>query len=180
MSRIGKQPIAIPDKTEVTVSDHLVTVKGPQGELSRVFRPDVSIEVKDGAVVLDLKSTTQAARMLWGTYASHIRNMVAGVNEKYVKKLIIEGVGFRAAVEGKKLVMQLGFSHPVELEIPDDLEVLVEKELVTVSGINKESVGHFASVIRSQKKPEPYKGKGIRYEDEVIRRKQGKRAVGTE
>jgi len=179
MSRIGKQPIKIPENTEVTFSGGILKVKGKNGELSRAFKPSVEIEIKDGEVVLKAKGNSQEAKALWGTYASHINNMIHGVNENYEKKLIVEGVGYRAAVEGGKLAMQLGFSHPVEIAIPKNLTVSVEKEAITVSGIDKESVGHFASVIRSKKKPEPYKGKGIRYEDEVIRRKQGKRAVGT-
>lgn len=179
MSRIGKQPIDIPEKTDVTVKDNTIAVKGVHGELSRTFPDDVSVTVRDSSVIVEPASDTQRARVLWGTWASHIRNMVRGVNEKYAKRLIIEGVGYRAEIQGSTLVMQLGFSHPVELSIPEGLEVSADKNSVTVSGINKESVGHFAAIIRSKKKPEPYKGKGIRYEDEIIRRKQGKRAVGT-
>lgn len=178
MSRIGKQPVAIPEGVEVTVDGMAVMVKGPHGQLSRSFRPEVSVEVKDGMVVVTPKKKTQMARTLWGTTASHIRNMVVGVTEKYEKKLVIEGVGFRAEMQGGKLVMQVGFSHPVEIDIPEGLEVSTEKELITISGIDKEQVGAFAAKVRAQKKPEPYKGKGIRYEGEVIRRKQGKKAIG--
>jgi len=179
MSRIGKQPIQIPEKTEVVIEGNTITVRGPQGELKRSFPNLVSIDVKDNVVTVTPTKKIKTARMLWGTWASHIQNMVNGVNAKYEKKLVIEGVGFRAEVKGNKLVMQLGFSHPVEIEIPIDLTVLVEKDIVTISGIDKEHVGHFAATIRSKKKPEPYKGKGIHYQGEVVRRKQGKRAAGT-
>jgi len=180
MSRIGKQNINIPSGTEVAVQNGEVTVKGPKGSLSRMFRPDVSIVVEGNEVALSpAKSGSVQARALWGTYASHIKNMVRGVSEPYVKTLIIEGVGFKVEVQGKKLTMNLGFSHPVELEIPEGLTVTVEKEKITVSGIDKENVGHFSATVRSKKKPEPYKGKGIRYEGEIVRRKQGKKAAAT-
>jgi len=178
MSRIGKQPVHIPEKTDVAVSGDTVVVKGPHGELSRSFPREVSIEVKDGTVEVTPTRQTQFAQALWGTWASHVRNMITGVNEKYTRKLVIEGVGYRAEVQGSKLVMQLGFSHPVEISIPEGLEVTVEKDVLTISGIDKERVGHFTSMVRARKKPEPYKGKGIRYEGEVVRRKQGKKAAG--
>jgi large subunit ribosomal protein L6 len=177
MSRIGKQNISIPSGTTVTVDGTRVTVKGPKGELSRTFRPDVAVRVEGDAVALALAKKTKLAEALWGTYASHISNMVQGVNAPYQKTLIIEGVGFKAAVEGQMLVLTLGFSHPVKLAIPEGISVSVEKERLTVSGIDKELVGHFTAKVRAQKKPEPFKGKGIRYEDEVIRRKAGKKAM---
>ena len=177
MSRIGKQPIAIPEKTTVEVLDGSVVVKGPLGELSRTLRSEVSVSVQDGEVVVEPKEETKFSRALWGTVASHIGNMVQGVNEKYVKKLIIEGVGYRIELQGNKLVLSLGFSHPVEMDIPEGVEVVVEKNEMTISGIDKEKVGQFAAVIRALRKPEPYKGKGIRYADEVIRRKEGKKTV---
>jgi len=178
MSRIGSQPIKIPSGTEVRVEGLSVHVKGPKGELSREFRNAINISVEGENVVLTpKKGSDNSVKALWGTYASHITNMIAGVNELFEKKLIIEGVGFKAEVVGKKLVMQLGFSHPVEMDIPEGMDVSVEKEIIAVSGIDKEKVGLFSSQIRLKKKPEPYKGKGIRYEDEVIRRKQGKKAA---
>jgi large subunit ribosomal protein L6 len=131
--------------------------------------------IADGAVTLKPKNDNSKA--LWGTYASHIVNMIAGVNKPYEKKLIIEGIGYKADVKGAELVMGLGFSHLVKITIPADLKVVSEKGVVTVSGIDKEKVGQFVANIRAQKKPEPYKGKGIRYSDEVIRRKQGKKAA---
>lgn len=178
MSRLAQKPIAIPNGIDVLVSpDGTVSVKGPHGELTRRFRPEVGVLVDNGTIVIEKKKNTRLAQMLWGTYASHIKNMLQGVTEPYVKKLIIEGVGYRAEVKGRTLVMQLGFSHPVELEIPEGLEVAVEKETVTISGADKEQVGFFAAEARAKRKPEPYKGKGIRYSDEIIRRKQGKKAV---
>lgn len=177
MSRIGKNPIAIPAKTEVTVADGVVAVKGPLGELRRRLVSEVAITVEGSEVQASPTSESGAARALWGTYASHLRNMIAGVNEPFVKKLIVEGVGFKSNVAGKTLTLDLGFSHDVPVEIPDGLTVTAEKNLITISGIDKEQVGQFAADVRALKKPEPYKGKGIRYEDETIRRKQGKKTA---
>ena len=177
MSRLGKKGIDVPEKTEVLIEGNTVRVKGPQGELSKTFRPVVSLKVADNHVDVELLRKDKMSRALWGTYTSHVANMVRGVNELYEKKLIIEGVGFRAEASGKKLKLTVGFSHPVELDIPEGLDVSVEKDTITVKGIDKELVGQFAANIRSQKKPEPYKGKGIRYEGEVVRRKEGKKAV---
>lgn len=177
MSRIGKQPLIIPEKTEVTVAGGVVTVKGPLGELKRDILNEVSVEVKDGTVVLTPAKPTRFAKALWGTYASHISNMISGVNKAYEKTLIIEGVGFRATVSGKELTLNVGFSHPVVLTAPEGIEVTVEKNNIIVKGIDKDVVGEFTAKIRAKKKPEPYKGKGIRYIDEFVRRKQGKKAV---
>ncbi len=177
MSRIGKQQMTVPAGTEVKIDGPTVSVKGPLGELTRTFRDEVTIALEDGVVTFEPKRNTTFAKAMWGTIASHVGNMIDGVNKKFEKQLIVEGVGFRAEVKGSQLVMQLGFSHPVEMEIPSDLEVTSEKNVITISGINKESVGSFASRVRLKKKPEPYKGKGIRYSDEVIRRKEGKKNV---
>lgn len=177
MSRIGKQTITIPEKTEVTVLDNSVSVKGPLGTLSKNFRPDISISIKDGEVMVNPTNDTLLAKALWGTYASHISNMIKGVNKEYGKKLVIEGIGYRSELEGNTLVLSVGFSHKVKLTIPEGLTLSVEKNVISINGIDKELVGQFSAEIRSVKKPEPYKGKGIRYEDEVVRRKQGKRAV---
>lgn len=178
MSRIGKQPILIPEKTEVTKAGNVLSVKGPLGNLSREFgRNEIEIKIEEGQVVLIPRRTSLFSKALWGTYASHIRNMVKGVHTPFVKKLIVEGVGFKSAVSGNKLEMGLGFSHPVILSIPEDLKVTAEKNVITISGIDKESVGAFTAFVRSQKKPEPYKGKGIRGEKEVIRRKEGKKSA---
>ena len=175
MSRIGKNPIIIPAKTEVSVKDGIITVKGPLGELTRPFAKGVSVEVEGNEVKVSKTEDTIFSRALWGTIASHIRNMVSGVNTPFVKKLIVEGVGFKSAITGKNITLNLGFSHPVIMPIPSDLTVTAEKNVITVSGINKESVGSFAALVRAKKKPEPYKGKGIHYEDEVVKRKEGKK-----
>ena len=178
MSRIAKQPISIPEKTEVTFVDGVFTVAGPKGTLSRALKNDVIVKLDGGVIMLMPKNDKDIfSRALWGTYASHIKNMIAGVNTPFVKKLILEGVGFKSEVKGSDLVLALGFSHGVTVPIPAGLTVTAEKNVVTVSGIDKELVGQFAAKTRSLKKPEPYKGKGFRYEDEVIRRKQGKKAA---
>ena len=178
MSRIGKLPIAVPEKTNVLVEDNRVRVTGPNGELVRIFKPEVvTIEVREGIVIVMPKSETQEAKALWGTYASHIINMVAGVNQPFVKKLVVEGIGYKVDVSGNEVVLLVGFSHPVKLAIPHGITVAVEKNVLTISGADKELVGAFAANIRAVKKPEPYKGKGIRYENEVVKRKQGKRAT---
>jgi len=178
MSRIGKKPVEIPANTTVTIADGIVKVVGPKGELSRSFGPEVSIEVVGTQVVLAPAGYKKnGGAILWGTYSSHISNMVAGVNTPYQKKLIVEGVGFKANVQGETLVLELGFSHDIKVAIPKGLTVTAEKNEITVTGIDKEMVGKFTADIRARKKPEPYKGKGIRYHDEVVRRKQGKKSV---
>ena len=177
MSRIAKKPIAIPAKTEVTFVDGIITVKGPLGELKKIFRDDVKVTIANNEISLEKsRNTLQAAAMI-GTYASHIHNMIAGVHKAFEKKLIIEGIGFKADVKGTNLVLNVGFSHPVSLPIPAGVKVTTEKANIIVSGIDCEAVGQFAAVTRATKKPEPYLGKGIRYADEVIRRKQGKKAA---
>ena len=177
MSRTGKQQLQIPEKTEVILSDGVITVKGPLGELKRELRSEIKVEIKDNTVSLNPTEDSVFANSLWGTYASHISNMIKGVNHPYEKKLIVEGVGFKVDVNGDKLVLSLGFSHLVEINIPADLTVSAVKNTITVSGIDKELVGQFTAMVRAKKKPEPYKGKGIRYDDEVVRRKQGKKNV---
>jgi large subunit ribosomal protein L6 len=177
MSRIGKKPISIPEKTEVNISDGKVSVKGPLGELSRSFKPDINIKIEGKEVKLVPVKITNESNMLWGTYASHITNMIKGVNEVFTKKLSVEGIGYKVDKQGNDIVLNVGFSHPVKITIPEGVNVEVEKNVITVSGSNKETIGQFAAKIRATKKPEPYKGKGIKYDDEVVRRKQGKRAV---
>jgi large subunit ribosomal protein L6 len=177
MSRIAKKPIAIPPKTEASFSGGVMTVKGPLGTLTKTFRPYINVAVENGAITLTPAGNSLQARSLWGTYASHVKNMLAGVNKVYEKKLVVEGIGFKADVKGTNLVLAVGFSHPVNIPIPTDLKVTTEKNNISVAGIDCEKVGQFAAVVRSIKKPEPYLGKGIRYSDEVIRRKQGKKAA---
>ena len=179
MSRIGKKIITIPAKTEVKVEKDTITVKGPLGELIRNFKPGIKIEVVDGKVSFTpiSKKLTVELNSLWGTIASHVNNMILGVNKAYEKKLIVEGIGFKADVVGTNIVFKLGFSHPITVAIPKNLKVTSEKNIITISGIDKEFVGQYVAEIRNLKKPEPYKGKGIRYFDEVIKRKEGKKTV---
>lgn len=177
MSRIGKQTIIIPTETEVKLSGVHLSVKGPKGSLNRDFPGDITININGNEITLTPnKLNDKKVNALWGTYASHIKNMVIGVNEGYSKKLILEGVGFKSEVAGQFLNLALGFSHPVKIAIPETLNVTAEKNNITITGIDKELVGAFAANVRANKKPEPYKGKGFRYFDEVIRRKQGKKA----
>ena len=177
MSRIGKQHLLIPPKTEVSVSGNTVLVKGPNGQLERYFRGDIDILVEGDHVRVDPKKEDKQTRSIWGTTVSHIENMIDGVNKPFSKELILEGVGFKSEVKGKDLVLALGFSHPVLVSIPEGLKVTAEKNVINVSGIDIEKVGAFTAHVRSLKKPEPYKGKGFRYRDEVIRRKEGKKSA---
>ena len=177
MSRIGKQEILIPAGVEVALNNGVLTVKGPKGTLTKNFRDDVVVNITDKNVTLSIKRNDKFSKSLWGTYASHVKNMIAGVQTPYVKKLILEGVGFKSEVKGKDLVFALGFSHPVIVKIPEGLTATAEKNIITISGIDKEVVGSFTAQVRALKKPEPYKGKGMRYEGEVIRRKQGKKTA---
>lgn len=175
MSRIGRKIINIPQGTEVIVNDGLLSVKGPKGTVSKNFKNNVSIKIENNEISLTPKN--QADNALWGTYGSQIKSMIAGVNTLFVKKLILEGIGYKSEVKGDKIVLALGFSHPVSVDIPKTLTVTAEKNIISVSGIDKEEVGAFASKLRLLKRPEPYKGKGMRYEGEIIKRKQGKKSA---
>ena len=177
MSRIAKKPIILPTKTEASFSGGVFTVKGPLGTLNKIMKPHIKITVDKGSITLEPTNQSLQAKALWGTYASHIKNMIAGVNKAFEKRLIVEGIGFKADVKGKDIVLALGFSHTITMPIPADLKVTSEKNTVTISGMDCEKVGQFAAVLRALKKPEPYLGKGVRYSDEVIRRKQGKKAA---
>lgn len=178
MSRIGKQPITIPEKVDISSEKNVVTVKGPLGELQLNVRDVVSIQEEEGNILVTPKKSAPEARAFWGLYRALIANMVHGVSEGFEKRLEIEGVGYRAEEKGNKLVLNVGYSHPIELDIPEGLTVKVEKNTVIISGADKQLVGQFAANVRAVRKPEPYKGKGIRYADEHIRRKAGKRAIG--
>ncbi len=178
MSRVGKQSINLPEKVEVTVGKgNLVTVKGPKGDLSQDLCPEMKIKVEDNTVTVDRPSDSLRHRALHGTTRALLNNMVEGVTKGYEKMLDIKGVGYRAQVKGKKLVVNAGYSQPVELDIPEgiDMECPTNTE-IKVSGIDKQAVGEFAAIIRKVREPEPYLGKGIRYRDEHIRRKEGKTA----
>jgi large subunit ribosomal protein L6 len=177
MSRIGKQQTVIPTKTEVSIAEKLVTVTGPLGTLTLAYRPEaVAIKVEDNAIIVEKKNDELESRALWGTYSSELASMVEGVHKAFQKKLIIEGVGYKAEMRENTIVLSVGFSHQVPLVVPEGVTCIVEKNVITISGTSKEKVGQFAAVVRSQKKPEPYKGKGIRYDNEVVRRKEGKKA----
>lgn len=179
MSRVGKQQLVIPANTEVTYEEGVLRVKGPLGTVQKTLRDVVTINIDaaNSLVTFEQKGDDSFARAIWGTHASHVKNMIAGVNTPYVKKLILEGVGFKSEVRGTDLHLALGFSHPVVIAIPDGVTVTAEKNNITITGIDKEVVGEFAASVRARKKPEPYKGKGFRYDDEVIRRKAGKKTA---
>ncbi|HEX7651183.1 MAG TPA: 50S ribosomal protein L6 [Candidatus Paceibacterota bacterium] len=176
MSRLAKKPISV-SKSTVTMAGDTLTVKGAKATLTKKVHPAVQIEVTNEGVVITPKNASKLAKALTGTFAAHLRSMVAGVETPWKRGLILEGVGYRVEVKGKEIVFTVGFSHQVKLAIPEGLTATAEKNVITVEGPDKELVGQFAANIRNVKPPEPYLGKGIRYSDEVIRRKQGKKAV---
>lgn len=167
----------IPQGVEVKKDGFNMSVKGPKGSLTREFRDDIEIKIDGNKITLDVKRNDKFSKALWGTYSSHLMNMIKGVVTPFEKKLILEGVGFKSELKGKELHLALGFSHPVIVAIPEGLTLTVDKNNITVTGIDKELVGSFTASVRALKKPEPYKGKGFRYHDEVIRRKQGKKTA---
>lgn len=177
MSRIGKQIIEIPNGTTVELTDSLITVKGPKGTLVRDLNSKVKVVIEGNEARVEPLDNDLPTQALWGTFSSLLRNMVTGVNTPFERKLVVEGVGYRAEMQGADLVLNVGFSHPVKFSVPEGLTASVEKNVITIAGADKESVGQFAATVRASRKPEPYKGKGIRYDDEVIRRKQGKKSV---
>ena len=176
MSRIGRMPIAIPDGVTVTIAENNhVTVKGPKGTLERTLPAEMEIKLEGSEVVVTRPNDLKKMKSLHGLTRSLLNNMVIGVTDGYEKKLEVNGVGYRAAKQGKKLVLNLGYSHPVEMEDPEGIETVLDgQNIIIVKGIDKEKVGQFAAEIRDKRRPEPYKGKGIKYADEVIRRKVGK------
>lgn len=175
MSRIGKRPISIPGKVSVTIDGQAVTVKGPKGELSRVLPAEVIVSQEGDTVLVTRRDESRPARQRHGLCRTLVANMVEGVSQGFTKRLEIQGVGYRAAVQGKNLTLNMGYSHPVNIEPPDGIQFAVENNTnVIVSGIDKEIVGNTAATIRAVRPPEPYKGKGIRYAGEVVRRKAGK------
>jgi large subunit ribosomal protein L6 len=179
MSRIGIRPVRVPQGVKVNVTSSLVSVEGPKGKLSQSYLPEVEIAIKDGAVYVTRKSDTKQARAFHGLYRNLVNNMVIGVSAGFRKALVINGVGFRAEVQGKLLILSLGYSTDFAVAIPEGLAVAVEanNQKVVVTGADRWLVGKFASEVRSLRLPEPYKGKGIRYEDEKIRKKVGKTGV---
>lgn len=160
----------------MTATDGVLTVKGPKGTLTKEIRPDITFNIEGDTITLTPGKTPEAPA-LWGTYAAHVRNMIKGVTEGFTKVLEIEGVGYRAEVKGSEIVLNVGFSHSVPLTIPEGITAEVQKNVITLTGYDKDALGQFAANVRKVKKPEPYKGKGIRYQGEYIIRKQGKKAV---
>lgn len=178
MSRIGKKPITIPQGVDVKIEKDLVTVKGPKGELKLEIHPLIKVAIKDNEIILDVaKHEDKNEKSLWGLFNRLINNMVIGVTKGFEKKLEVVGVGFRVALQGQKLVLNLGFSHQVEYILPQGITGSVEKNIITLTGIDKQLLGETAAQIRRIKKPEPYKGKGIRYFGEIIKKKVGKAVV---
>ncbi len=175
MSRIGRMPIAVPAGVTVEIAENnKITVKGPKGELSRVLPSEMDLKQEDGQILVTRPNDLKRMKSLHGLTRTLINNMVVGVTEGYTKVLEVNGVGYRAAKSGNKLTLNLGYSHPVIMEDPQGLESTVEGNKITIKGIDKEKVGQYAAEIRDKRRPEPYKGKGIKYADEVIRRKVGK------
>lgn len=177
MSRIGKAPIAIPSGVTIEIKDGQVSVKGPKGSLKRQIRPELEVKQEDGKIVVTKRGEDRMTRSLHGLSRTLINNMVVGVTNGFSKTLEVVGVGYRAAMEGQKLVMQLGYSHPVEVDPPAGMAIAVGKgNVITVTGIDKQAVSDLAAEIRSKRPPEVYKGKGVKYQGEFIRRKAGKAA----
>jgi len=180
MSRVGKQPIKIPQGVEVKIDGNKVKVKGPKGELFYEICPEVKAELKDEKIFVLPQIEIKKTKALWGTTRAILANLIKGVNDGYEKKLEIKGLGYKGSVEEKDLTLQVGFTHPVKIEAPEGIKFLVEKNVIVVSGIDKELVGQTAARIRKIRKPEPYKGKGIRYMGEVVRKKAGKKVATAE
>jgi len=177
MSRIGKKPIIIPKEVTVTVQERTVSAKGPKGQDSLELHPAVSVGLQEGTLLVSVSAPEEKqSRALWGLYRALLANMIQGVLRGFEKKLEMVGVGYKAALQGRMLTLEVGFSHPVAFAIPEGLQVSVEKNTLTITGLNKQLVGAFAAKVRSIRKPEPYKGKGIKYAGEIIRRKAGKAA----
>jgi large subunit ribosomal protein L6 len=178
MSKIGKQPVIITEKVAVQIKGRDILIKGVKGELSYSVNPAVKIETDGKKITLSIAKPTKEAKSLWGTTRMIIDNMVKGVSEGFEKKLEIQGIGYKAVLQGKnKIILSVGFTHPVELEAPSGIEFKSEKNIITVSGIDKQKVGQVAAEIRAVKPPEPYLGKGIRYAGEIVKRKAGKKVA---
>jgi large subunit ribosomal protein L6 len=179
MSRIGKKPVEIKEGVKVELNGEIVKVTGPKGFLEFGFSPEMEVKISEKEVCVIKKGISKNAGALWGTTARIIENMIKGVTEGYQKQLELNGVGYRMAIQGKKLNMALGFSHPVVVDVPEGIEVKIESNIMTVSGIDKQKVGQMAATIKKLKPVEPYKGKGFRYVGEIVRRKEGKKAGTT-
>ena len=180
MSRIGKKPIEIPEGVQITIDGQDVKVKGPKGELEQKVHPSIKVELKDKQIILTIGSDHKNANAFWGLSRTLVNNLIIGVTEGFQKQLEVNGVGYKASVSGRKLVLNVGYSHPVEFDMLEGIEAKVDGNVITISGINKQQVGEVAANIRKIRKPEPYKGKGIKYIDEIIIRKVGKAAKAAE
>lgn len=177
MSRLGKLPIKIPNGTQVSINNGFVVVKGPKGELKQKLNKVVKLEIKDNEAIVSVNNPeNKDDKSLWGLFRALINNMVVGVNDGYEKKLEIKGVGYKMAVSGNKIIFNLGFSHPIEFLLPIGISASVDGNFLTISGFDKQLVGELSAQVRKLREPEPYKGKGIKYSDEIIRRKAGKAA----
>ena len=181
MSRIGKKPIEIPQEVEVKLEDEMIIVKGPKGSLELKLRPEIEVKVEENVIKVLPKKETKKTKAFWGLFRSLIANMVKGVTEGYQKKLEVQGIGYRAEIDNATgdLVLEVGYSHPVRYKKPEGIEISVDKNVITIAGIDKQKVGQVAAEIRSIRPPDPYKGKGIRYLGEKIKLKLGKKAAGT-
>ncbi|MBN8811937.1 MULTISPECIES: 50S ribosomal protein L6 [Sphingomonas] len=176
MSRIGKKPVTVPAGVTASIDGRVLSVKGPKGTLSLNLRDEISYTVEDGGIVVKPANETKQARAFWGMQRTLVQNLVTGVTEGFTKKLLITGVGYRAASQGKVLKLQLGYSHDVNIDVPEGIEIKTpDQTTVEISGIDKQKVGQIAAEIRRWRKPEPYKGKGIKYDGEFIFRKEGKK-----
>ncbi len=181
MSRIGKMPVKLPEGIQANIEDGFIIVKNSKGELKQKIHELVIVEIKDGNITVDVKNKdSKKEKAFWGLFRSLINNMVEGLEKGFEKKLEVNGVGYKVSVSGQKLVLNVGYSHSVEMEMPEGIKAEVEKNLITISGIDKQKVGEVSANIRKVRKPEPYKGKGIKYIDEIIRRKEGKSAAKAE
>lgn len=179
MSRYGKAPIALPKGVELKVVERVAKVKGPKGELSLPLDAGIDVKIEDGKILVHVDEKAELPKPVHGLFRSQINNMIVGVSKGFEKRLSLVGVGYRAAVQGGLLDLQLGFSHPTKIAIPKAVQVSVDKSVtIIIQGIDKQAVGQFAAVVRSKRPPEPYKGKGIRYENEYVRKKAGKAAKG--
>ncbi len=178
MSKIGKKSISIPEGVEIKIEKEKLEAKGPKGTLSLDLAKEIKIEIGEKELKVVKNKNSRNSQAFWGLYRSLINNMIEGVKNGFEKKLELQGVGFRMAIQGKKINLALGFSHPVEIEVPEGLEAkIVENNILSISGMDKQKVGQFAANVRSLKKVEPYKGKGFRYQGEKVRRKAGKKAA---
>lgn len=180
MSHIGKKPIEVPKEAKVKIEGQKVSVSGPKGELKRELRPEIKVEQKDSQLLFSIQKDHKRAKAFWGTERALVNNMIKGVLSGFEKKLRLEGIGYRAKMENEKLILELGFSHNVEIEPLENTILAVKGKIITVSGINKAEVNQLAAKIRNIRKPNPYTGKGIRYEGEEVKLKPGKKAIGSE